>query len=54
MRQASSFLLIAKPNYLDIKEYLFSQLDNLEPKFERGEVLISLLYVSRNQNENEE
>lgn len=53
MRQASSFLLIIKPYYNDIKNYLFTQLSDLEPKFERGEVLISLLYVTRNNEEND-
>lgn len=52
MRQASSFLLIIKP-YYDIKKYLFTQLSDLEPKFERGEVLISLLYVTRDNKEND-
>ena len=52
MRQASSFLIIAL-KYLDIEnstisticDYLYQSISDLEPKFELGEVLISLCIV---------
>lgn len=52
MRQASAFLLrsLEDPNKIKvICKYLFKNINNLEPNFERGEVLISLIDKCNNQ-----
>jgi AMMECR1 domain-containing protein len=57
MRQASSFLIraysklgIEKDFIKEVCDYLYGSLSNLEPRFELGEVLISLVECCPNQN----
>lgn len=61
LRQASSFLILCynkinnkkyNKQITTIKTFLFSKINELEPKFEKGEVLISLIYTKKNNSEN--
>ena len=61
LRQASSFLILCynkinnkkyNKQITTIKTFLFSKINELEQQFEKGEVLISLIYTNKNKYEN--